>query len=253
MTIAAGMLCNGGVVFGADTEESVGDMTRRVHKIPTLSEPSAMITGACLNGHLMDVAVERIFDRLKEGKAKDAKSVGELLDSLMVGLYRREFKVYPNQDSISMQLLVAVRPEGDSKVGTWSIDCSAVRRMNYPHEIVGVGELVQYVADHLHFGTESLENGILEMIQVLTAAKKRVRDVGGDSYVHWMRDDGSFGGQNFSFSPETEELYEYFLTHGRSLLLATGTDAVTDQQYEEIAAKFITTLKWKRGRICDKS
>ena len=111
MTIAIGMRCAGGIVFGADTEECLGDMRRRVHKIPTGDfVPATMITGACLNGHLMDTAVERIFDRLQKSPAKNSEAIGALLDNVMVGLYRREFKAYPDQESTEMKLLVAVKP-----------------------------------------------------------------------------------------------------------------------------------------------
>jgi hypothetical protein len=250
MTIAAGMLFNGGVVFGADTEEGLGAyMKRRVHKIPTHMTQPAMITGACSNGHLMDTAVERIFDALTPRIPETFDSVGALLGQIMSGLYGNEFKLYPLQDTITMQLLVAAKPASESKVGAWSIDCNVVRRMTHPHEIVGTGELVQFIVDHLHQGTESLENVKLEMVQVLSAAKSRVRDVGGESYVHWLCDDGRMGGENYHFSPEIENLYEFFLTHGRSLLLATGTEAVTDEQLDEISAKFLADLKWKRARM----
>lgn len=250
--MAAGMLFNGGVVFGADTDESLGDMKRRVHKIPTHRNQPVMITGACLNGHLMDTAVERIFDAFNPGIPKTFHAVTAKLSGIMNGLYQREFKVYPQQDTIRMQLLVAAKPQDEAKAAIWSIDCNVVRRMESRHEIVGVGELVQYIADHLHYGTESLENVVLEMVQLLSTAKSRVRDVGGESYVHWLRDDGTMGFKTFRFSPETESLYEFFLTHGRMLLLATGTEAVTDEQFNEIAAKFIADLKWKRARIFNK-
>jgi hypothetical protein len=250
MTIAAGMLFNGGVVFGADTEEGLGPyMKRRVHKIPTHMTQPAMITGACSNGHLMDTAVERIFDAFTPGIPETFASVGVLLGQIMNGLYGNEFKLYPMQESIAMQLLIAAKPANESKVGTWSANCNVVRRMTYPHEIVGTGELIQFIADHLHQGSESLENVKLEMVQILSAAKSRVKDVGGESYVHWLYDDGRMGAENFHFSPEIENLYEFFLTHGRSLLLATGTEAVTDEQLDEISSKFLADLKWKRARM----
>lgn len=253
MTIAAGMLFNGGIVFGADTEEGLGEhMKRRVHKIPTHRKQPAMITGACMNGHLMDTAVERIFNAFTPGIPQDFDAVGALLDKIMNDLYSRDFKLYPYQDTIRIQLLVAAKPPNESKAAAWSIDCNVVRRMTSPHEIVGVGELVQFIVDHLHHGTESLENVVLEMVQLLSTAKSRVRDVGGESFVHWLRDDGTMGAQNFHFSPETESLYDFFLKHGRSLLIATGTEAITEQQLDEIAAKFLADLKWKRARIFDR-
>lgn len=249
MTIAAGMLCDDGVVFGADTDESVGDMRRRVHKIPTLRSPRAMITGTCQNASLMDAAVHRIFEQLAEGNAKHAKAVEELLDRVLVGLYRREFKAYPDQSSMGMKLLVAVKPEDDSKVSAWIADCSVVFPMRRV-QIVGYGELVQSVADHLYLDGMSTESAVVAMVQVLSAAKKRVQFVGGESYVHVLHNDGAMAATNFSFSPEKEDLYDFFMVHGRELLLATGTRTITNEQYDRLAAKFIEQLKWKRGIIC---
>lgn len=128
MTVAAGMLCRGGIVLGADTEESLGDLRLRVHKIPTHFKIPAMVTGSCENGRLMDTAVERIFDGLQD-TSTDAAAVDKVLKEVMVGLYRREFRVYPEPKSTWMNLLVALKPEEEHAAMAWSIDCSAVRRM----------------------------------------------------------------------------------------------------------------------------
>ena len=248
MTIAAGMLCEGGIVFGADTDESLGELRRRVNKIVEICDPRAMITGACLNAHLMDTAIERIFDRLEGGDAKDKSAVEKALGEIMVGLYAREFKVYPDQSSTGMQLLVAVKPLNGNAVSAWSINGSAVRRMK-PLEVVGCGELVRDVADNLYRWGIDMATAKLAMVQLLAAAKKRVQYVGGESCVHYICHDGSCGKKTFRFSPETEDLYEYFISHGRQLMLATGTPAIGEDQFDEIAAKFIADLKWKQRRI----
>jgi hypothetical protein len=249
MTIAAGMLCSGGVVFGADTDETVGEMRRRVHKIPTkMTEPRAIVTGACENGHLMDTAVERIFDQLDEEKPTSAKAVGILLRNIMLGLYETDFRLYPDQNSTRMRLLVAFRPDEEARTLAWSIDCSSVHRMR-PMEIVGCGDLVQFVADHLFAPDLPLETTMLAMVQVLSAAKKIVQYVGGESYVHTFKDDGAIEMKNFHFSPEEEDLYEFFFTSGRGLLLATGTKSLSDPLFEKIAADFVQQLRWKRRQV----
>ena len=212
MTIAAGMLGKDCVIFGADTDETVGDMRRRVHKIPTkLTEPRAMITGACDNGHLMDTAVERLFGAINKQNTLTAESVSTVLRDVLGNLYERDFKIYPDQNSTGMRLLFALRPKKEKKAIAWSIDCSSVHRMR-PVEIVGCGELVQFVADHLCAPNLPLESGRLAMVQVLSAAKKIVHYVGGDSYVHVLRDDGGVDMKNFHFSPQEEDLYQFFFT-----------------------------------------
>src|ERR1035437_4161888 len=86
MTIAAGLTCQDGIVFGADTQETVGEMRGRVHKIPNLLEPycTAIITGACEDGQLMDTAIERIFDKITETKPTSNNAIMGLLREVML-------------------------------------------------------------------------------------------------------------------------------------------------------------------------
>lgn len=249
MTIAAGIVCANGVVFGADTDESVGDMRRRVYKIPSMVAPPVMITGSCENGHLMDAAVERIFAKIESDKPKTAASFSAILQDVMLGLYRREFEAYPDKQSLGMKLLVAAKLFDEKKALAWSIDCSVVRRMSSPSEIVGYGGYVQYVADHLVRADMTIESAIVAMSQLIAVAKKRVQYVGGENYIHAIRDDGGVGMQNFSFSPHIEDLYEYFCLMGSGLLLATGDKTATAQEFDDLATQFIRNLKWKKARI----
>jgi hypothetical protein len=91
-----------------------------------------------------------------------------------------------------------------------------------------------------------LSDGALTMAQLLTFAKKHVSLIGGDSYVAVLRDDGSLHEENLTFSPGQEGLWDYFLSRGRQLLLATGKKELTPEQYDEISRKFIEELKWYR-------
>lgn len=248
MTIAAGLLCETGIVFGADTDESIGEMKRRVHKIPTrLGHPSVIITGACLHGHLMDTAVERILERLGADNPPDAASVGALLQEIMTGLYRTEFKAYPmaRRDK-RVTLLVAVKPEKEKKASAWTIDCTSVHKFTKHYEIVGTGELLDFFAAHLFAPGTPDDVGRVAMVQLLSLAKKTVQFVGGESYVHVLRDDGGIEMSNFHFRPKEEDLLEFFLTMGRPLILASGARSVSDEDFERILSEFTANIRWKR-------
>ncbi|MCI0349990.1 MAG: hypothetical protein L0Z53_11255 [Acidobacteriales bacterium] len=253
MTIAATALCNGGIVLGADTDEIVGDMKRRVAKIPMLiphaqnNLTTAAITGACENGHLMDSAVERIFEQLPS--CNDATEVDTTVRSVMLSLYRNEFKVYPHKQK-GMRLLVVVRARKDKKAHAWSVDCSDVHRIKRGYKIVGYGELVEFVLGHLYGGGLTLDARVVAMIQLLATAKQRVNYVGGDSYITVVLDDGGIAGENVSFYPEQEELLPYFLTHGRDLLLATANRRFTEEQYQELLTRFSENMKCLREKLC---
>lgn len=248
MSIAAGFRCSGSIVFGADTEESFGDMRLRVHKIPVLldlpGKSTTVITGACDNGHAMDTSVERIFDAIIAERPKTNQEFGAMLREVTLELYREDFRLYPS-DAINVSLLVAAKLPSELQVEAWSIRSSMVRRM-HDKEILGVGGLVQHILDYLYIPQMQLEDGLLVMAQLLTFAKKRVLSVGGDSYLSSLSDDGSLHEENLSFSPGLEGLFDYFLGNGRQLLIATGKKKITSEQYDEIAKEFISKMKWYR-------
>ena len=248
MTIATGLICNEGIVFGAETDEAIGEMRRRVHKIPTRTNPSAMITGACDNGHLMDTAIERIFDRFESEQPATTAAVDVALRETMLDLYKAEFKVYPSKYK-TVHLLVAIKPSQEKKVEAWSIDCSSVHRFSKPLEIVGCGDVVQFVADYLGSDGLSTDMGVVAVAQIISLAKKVVRDVGGDSYVHVLTDDGGLQAKNFHFYPEEEGLFDFFLSMGRIPLLGMGASSLSDEQFEKLLNDFAKNVKWKRNKI----
>jgi hypothetical protein len=252
MTIAAGMICSGGIIFGADTEESAGDeMRARVHKIPSrLNAPPAFITGSG-GGHFIDTAVERIYDCLDREAPKTTAAVGDLIRNTVLTLYKEEFAFHPLKEHTTIDLLVAVKPEEEKKAVAWSISGTSIHRMR-PMEIAGCGGAIRSFADHFYAPDMPIGLGVLAMAQILHLAKKTVQGVGGESYVQWLRDDGGLGGRNFYFSGELETLYEFFLEHGRGLMLSMGDESISHNEFDGIAARFVANLKWNRERLTAK-
>ena len=253
MTFAACMPCNGGLVFGADTDEFVGDMKRRVNKIFTLHDQPcvAMITGACANGDLMDTAADVVFYELKRQQPKDGDAVHSLLRQTMLRLYAEDFRVFQAKES-RLQLLAGVRPYGESKAHAWSIHSTAVRRLKAA-KLVGYGELLDYVMRQLYATRIPGELAVLIMIQLLAIAKNEVNFVGGDSCIAVLKEDGGWGVEHVRFSPEQDELYEMFMAFGKDLMLATGLSRTTDQDIEAMAHQFGRNLKYLHARLCSGS
>src|SRR6266852_4161461 len=224
MTIAAGLRCSGGIVFGADTEETFGDIRNRVNKIVSLIDPlggsTTVITGACNNVHAMDAAIERIFDSVISKKPTHNHVLGQLLRNVLMKLYAEDLRVYPG-DAVSVDLLIAAKLPSEQCVEVWSTHSSVVRKM-HAREVLGVGGLVEYILDYLYTYQMPLDDGVLAMAQLLTFAKKHVGSIGGDSYVSFLCDDGTWHEENLTFSPGREGVWDYFLSRGRQLLLATG-------------------------------
>lgn len=206
MTIAAGFRCRGAIIFGADTHETVGDYIHdRVHKIPCLNEPycTAMITGSCGDGHLMDAAIERIFDAIREAPPTDYPAFGHLLRQVLVSFYGEDIYALPDKSNATVALLIAATLPTENSVEAWSTRSSVVRRMR-DREVIGMGSIIQYVLEHLYLPDMPVEDAALAMIQLLAMAKKRVNFVGGDCYIDVLSAT-NLSEENVSMFPEQEE------------------------------------------------
>jgi len=193
---------------------------------------------------VMDALIERIFDSVISKKPTHNHIFGQLVRDVMLEFHKKDLRDYPS-DKIGVDLLVAAKLPSEQCVEAWSTNSTIVRKM-YAKEVLGLGGLVQYFLDYLYVYQMSLDDGVLTMAQLLTFAKKRVSAIGGDSYVSYLCDDGSLHEKNFTFSASEEGLFDYFLSRGRQLLLATGNKKLTPEQYDEISRKFIEELKWYR-------
>jgi 20S proteasome alpha/beta subunit len=248
MSIAAGFRCNGGVVFGADTEETVGELRRRAVKIRQLVQPSfctSVVTGACDNAHLMDTFIERIFDAITQARPNRNDEMEKLLRNTAIKLYAEDFKQYPGKAK-SVHLLIATKLPNDN-VEAWSVKSSVVRKMQ-DGEILGTGQLVEFVSNHLYRPGMQIDDCAIMMAQLLRMAREKVVGVGGESYIA-APTDRRWQQRNMHFHPELEELFWFFATHGAGLLLATGNDHVSDVQYAEAICRFSENMKFHRNEL----
>ncbi len=250
MTIAAGFRCNGGIIFGADTYESVGDMRDRVHKIPSIHEDycAAMITGSCTDGHLMDALIERIWDVVGASRPENYRDLENLLRSTVLTFYREDIQALPDPKPVVIDLLIAAKLPQQDRPEAWSARSSVIRRMQ-DSEVLGIGAYVRYVLRHLYTNGINLSDGALAMTLLLSIAKERVAFVGGDCYIKVLKNK-STASQNCTLSSmETEGLYDYFLSHGRQLILATGNARLTEDQYGAVLRHFLQNMKAYRDRL----
>jgi hypothetical protein len=249
MTIAAGFRISNGIMFGADTYEGVGDLRDRVHKIPSMHEPycTAMITGSCSDGHVMDALIERIFDAIHANRPTAHSDLGVLLRDTVLTFYREEIQAFPDGNP-GVSLLIAARLPAESTVEAWSAKSSVVRRMQ-DKEVLGFGAYVRYMLRHLFREQMPPNDAALVMTILLSFAKERVNFVGGDCYIsslsttHFDTENTTIG------SPESENLYNYFLEKARRLILATGNKNLTDEQYGEVFRRFERDMTHYRKKL----
>lgn len=250
MTIAAGFRCRDGIIFGADTYEAIGDMRDRVHKIPMMSEDycTAMITGACSDGHLMDTIIERCFDAIHEARPDTHVELGKLLRGTLLEFYRSDMQVFPEWNKTSISLLIAASLPSEPKVEAWCSHSSVIRKMKNS-DVLGFGVFIRYVLQHLFVDQMPLDDGTLVMNQLLSLAKDRVSFVGGDCYISVLTPQ-SYSTENATLSSlEDEALYDYFLSNARRLILATGNRRLSEEQYEKVFAEFHADIKHYRNKL----
>jgi 20S proteasome alpha/beta subunit len=250
MTIAAGFRCGGGIIFGADTYESVGDLRDRVHKIPSIVETycTAMLTGSCSDGHLMDALTERLFDAIHGSRPTTHVELGGLLRDTVLRFYEQEMRVFPERNNSSISLLIAARLPAEDEIEAWSMKSSVVRRMQ-DYEVLGIGVYVRHVLRHLYDQDMGLDDGAMAMTLLLSIAKQRLGFVGGDCYISALTPTGLASENATLSSPGDEAMYDYFLSTARRLVLATGNARLTEQQYENVLKEFGRRMKNYRERL----
>ena len=110
MTVAAGFVCQYGIVVCADSQESAGDYKFPVEKLLTRSDAwtEIAIAGSGI-GPLVDMATHRIAHRIMGG-LDGYGVIEEIIREELCKLYETEFRLYPGTDEEKIiELLLAVK------------------------------------------------------------------------------------------------------------------------------------------------
>jgi 20S proteasome alpha/beta subunit len=245
MTIAVGVLCEDGVVVGADREVSLSSFKVEDRKAHLLKRNNVRI-GLVGSGpaDLVTLAAQELDNRLVPEMSMEA--VKTAVDDLAQDIHAKHVLTNPDKN-YKLDLLLAVKttPNGAArKVGLLRVNGTIVVWKDR-YDAIGWGyELAHYLLSQLYDQpkTLSMARGIMLAAQVLKAAKDYTQGCGGPSDIIQVR-----LGYVSDFVHEDdvrlhEESAEKFAKIMRPVMLAMTDVNVDSKQLGEIVGKMQVEL-----------
>jgi hypothetical protein len=187
VTVAAGFVCQNGIVLCADSQESAGDYKFPVEKVLTRGDAwtEVAVVGSGY-GPLVDMASQRIAGRLLGGY-QDYDIIEKRISETLNELYETSFRLYPVRDEEDriIDLLVAVKLLKTGYPILFHTSATAISRVS-EYVIVGSGRAAQYEVQNLFSRWMRVSRGILIAVQLLKVAEAVLHTVGGRPVIVTM-------------------------------------------------------------------
>jgi 20S proteasome alpha/beta subunit len=248
MTLVAGFKCQGGVVLCADTRETAEDIKLWVEKLSWYEQPWCQ-AGFGGSGHsdMIDMLVERIQAKLDKGY-DNLRQVRNCIRLALHEGYEEEINPhpYPYAEKI-VTLLIAVRPRGQQSVTLLKSTATVLHEVP-AFELIGVGELVQYVARSLYSNDLSISQGKTLGVHLVSLAKKFVDGVDGDIHVLIVTSDGRIGIERVEYSQKQERFFEEFNVALTDLTLSCPDTSVSNKDVNRKLRTFASDVRGLRER-----
>lgn len=219
VTIAAGFVCNSGIVLCADTQEQAGYIKTTGQKIFGYKRDwcNAVFAGAG-NADLIDSLIEQIADKLDEGH-NTQKSVIAAMRSAVLEFHQNEVAYYPGDgDDRLIEMLVGIKPHKEREL-LCKITGPAIK-MVPAYAVIGTGTLVRYIAQRLYRDDMPINHGIYASIYLLAMAKKYVSGCGESTHIFTIRSDNSMQAETVVSVMDQEMNISRFESDTRDLLFA---------------------------------
>jgi 20S proteasome alpha/beta subunit len=229
MTIAAGLVCSGGLVIFADTEEQQGLTKTRAEKIRQYSQDGVqMAIASAGNGFLADALIDRIFDNIAGKKAHQATLVGVIRQTI-IDFHRDEVALYPSpDDSKSVGLIIGMEIDQNEPI-LLHADASALRKVS-EFAIIGYGAEIKFLAQQFYRKNIQLKHGVLIANYLCKTAKEYVQGCGGHSRIATIAN-GKIEIRHFLDIFEDEQAFFSLDTNYRAVLLSIPDEEITDEQF----------------------
>src|ERR1700722_12311786 len=262
VTVIAGFKTTHGIVPCADTQETVGGISKR--NVPKLRfEPSdtfyraaqalggvsesdslaVAFCGATDNGPYLDMLVD------EAGKAgQNASSFDDackLIKRSIKDTYREYGKIYQPGQLPTAEIIYGVKMEHRSKL-FYAYGPAISESDRYLSGGVG-SYMADFVASRMYDQYISLGQAIILAAYVLFQAKEHVDGCGGDSHIAVLRDDGTSGQVNFENVRNATKLVELSDKTMGELLIHYADIGLTDEEFKKKAEEALDQLIGVRG------
>jgi hypothetical protein len=240
MTIAAGFLCEDGIVICADREVSTGSDKWEESKIFTLhTDASRPHTNAIFAGSGWLDYVKMTVDKIrKRGMfVATALEIEEVVEETVLEVHRKHIRFYPADEKPNFDLVVGIRDESGlvllQSIGT------SVRRVPNSFSCIGVGQtLANYLSRKLKPQNDTAAEAAFLAVQILDQVKANVPECGGRfSDVAVLPKDGPIIRINPSALLDIEYRAQEFALLLKPLLMSVTNPTFSDKDFEARVAE----------------
>jgi 20S proteasome alpha/beta subunit len=196
VTIVAGFKCVDGIVLCADTEETIGDVSKR--HVPKLrleprngsSKPTPNLAvafcGSTNNGPFMDKIINLSWEAAVNttSLAKACTAIQESIENT----YKHFGRIYQNGYLPDAELIYGVKMQGTTKL-FHALGPVVNEKERYYTSGAGC-HLADFLASRLYTDTLNTRQSIILAAYILFQAKEHVPGCGGDSHIAVLEDGG---------------------------------------------------------------
>lgn len=239
MTIAAGFVCDGGIVMCADSQETYGDLKWNVEKLTAenaLGYCPIMMSGAGF-GDAIDSAIQRISDKLRGGFEHEIAL--EHIRDILRDIHENDLQFYPTDTQAEKQfeLLIALKTGENSYPRLYKTTGSLIKHIPQ-YVVIGSGTLVNHSANMLYQRYMPLSHGVMLAVHLILLARSQLTSVGGRSKIATLDSAGNLGFVEHWQLPDTEGLFAEFLHRSGQLMLKCADPNFSKEDFSQQLASF---------------
>jgi hypothetical protein len=259
VTIAAGFVCEEGVLLCADTEHT--GWTSKFHdsKLDHFEIPGGKIAFA-LAGHSSFAwsAIQKCRDRLQGVAPQD---IVVELEQLLETEYRRHVLGHPNYSDVGYELLIAVWTPPE-RVALYVTSETCIRKVD-SFECIGIGrELASFIIRPTFLRLMPERKALSLAAYALVEVKESISGCGGMSVYLLLQNDGNVGTLTSLHQGKCEQLEGYSKAYdfiARELLMALADEDTEDSDFERYLTEIFNQRilevrhKWTKERQAKES
>jgi 20S proteasome alpha/beta subunit len=242
MTIAAGFVCDSGIVMCSDSQESYGDLKWPAQKLVTdnlYGFCPIIVTGAGFAAPI-ESATQQIISKLQGGY--DRKVALELIKEILRDIHQNDLPFFPSdtQSERQFELLIALKTS-DMGPRLYKTTGSLIYEVR-DYVVIGSGSVVNYSAHSLHSRFMPMSQGVMLAAHLIRLAKSQLTSVGGSSRIATLDHNGHIEYASPWELPNTEDMFGEFLGRTGQLMLKCADPEIDEDGFVKELAEF-----WKKA------
>lgn len=247
MTIAAGFVCQDGLILCADTEESLTTFKVRTPKL--YMQPTGDLRWAIVGSgwsSSVELAIQKIWDGLSGLLVETVDAAHTAIEQVVADVYKTYIFPDPEGSKRDFSLLIGLWDKSGETL-LLRTDRLVVIRVS-EREVIGCGwELASYLLDQTYDPKMGIARGMILATHVLMETKKYVQNCGGDSHIIRIGKDGFVNGMSLDQISDQETFLTSFNAAIRPVMFAGPDLNVSGSEFGEVVARAAQTIETLRS------